>query len=156
VPQDNYGFADDSIALISTAMYREHVLPHHRRMCDTLGTTTTPRSVHLCGDATRHFVTLRDELNVRHFDTGFPVDFGRVRRNLGPDVRINGGPHVEFLRTATPGEVWSDVRRIMTSGVLEGGRFMLREGNNLAPHTPLENTEALYSAGLEFGDISAA
>jgi uroporphyrinogen-III decarboxylase len=43
------------------------------------------------------------------------------------------------------------VRRILQSGVLEGGRFLLREGNNLAPGTPLENTEAMYYAGREFG-----
>jgi hypothetical protein len=47
--------------------------------------------------------------------------------------------------------VYSDARRILESGILEGGMFILREGNNLAPETPLENTEALYQAGLDFG-----
>jgi uroporphyrinogen-III decarboxylase len=37
--------------------------------------------------------------------------------------------------------------------VLDGGKFILREGNNLAPHTPLENTEAMYYAGREFGQL---
>lgn len=36
---------------------------------------------------------------------------------------------------------------------MEGGQFVLREGNNLAPGTPLENTEALYHAGRQFGRI---
>jgi len=150
VPQDGFGFADDSIALISPAMYREHLLPYHRRLCEALA-TSAPRSIHLCGDATRHFRTLRDELNVKTFDTGFPVDFGAVRRELGPDVRIQGGPHVHFLMQATPAEIREEVRRILQSGVLDGGFFVLREGNNLAPGTPLENTEALYHAGREFG-----
>ena len=48
---------------------------------------------------------------------------------------------------ATPQQVRDEVRRILTGGVLAGGRFVLREGNNLAPHTPLANTEALYHAG---------
>ena len=153
VPQDGFGFADDSIALISTEMYREHVLPYHCRLCDALG-TPTPRSIHLCGDATRHFRTLRDELNVWTFDTGFPVDFADLRRELGPTVRLQGGPHVHFLMRATPEEVREEVRRILQSGVLEGGFFVLREGNNLAPGTPLENTEALYHAGREFGQLA--
>lgn len=151
----DFGFADDSIALISTPMYRAHVLPHHRRLCDTIGPAGT-RSIHLCGDATRHFLTIRDELNVWAFDTGFPVDFGALRRQLGPRVRINGGPHIELLRTATPAEVRLEVRRIMQSGILEGGLFLLREGNNLAPYTPLENIEAMYHAGKEFGDFQGA
>ena len=148
VPQENFGFADDSVALISTAMYREHILPHHRRLCDALG-TDGPRSIHLCGDSTRHFSTLRDELNIRSFDTGFPVDFGALRRELGPGVRIQGGPHVDFLMRATPEAVRAEVRRILGTGILEGGRFLLREGNNLAPYTPLENTEAMYHAACE-------
>ncbi|TSA30106.1 MAG: hypothetical protein D4R65_13930 [Verrucomicrobiaceae bacterium] len=157
VPQKDFGFADDSVALISTPMYREHVMPHHRRLCDALaGSSTTPRSIHLCGDSTRHFETLVEELNIKNFDTGFPVDFGAMRKKLGPEVRLQGGPHVEFLMRATPGEVRDEVRRIFKSGVLEGGRFLLREGNNLAPHTPLANTEAMYHAGCESALILSA
>jgi len=147
---DGGSFADDSIALISTAMYREHILPYHRRLAAALW-TDAPRTIHLCGDATHHFVTLRDELNVQSFDTGFPVDFGQLRGALGPEVQIQGGPAVEFLRTAEPAAVRAEVRRILTSGVLDGGRFILREGNNLAPGTPLANTEAMYHAAREFG-----
>lgn len=149
---ENFGFADDSMALISTAMYREHVLPHHRKLCDAMA-GPGPRGIHLCGDATRHFVTLRDELNIRSFDTGFPVNFGALRQDLGIDITIQGGPHVELLLTAPPDAVRAEVQRILSSGVLEGGRFVLREGNNLAPHTPFENTTAMYRAGREFGLI---
>lgn len=149
-PQDGFGIADDSIALISSRMYREHILPYHRRVYDTFG-TAVGRSIHLCGNATRHFLTLRDHLGIRSFDTGFPVDFGRLRQQLGPSVRILGGPHVELLRLGTPAQVRAEVRRILSSGVLEGGLFVLREGNNLAPGTPLENTEAMYRAGRKLG-----
>ena len=151
----DFGFADDSIALISTDMYRRHVLPHHRTLCDAIG-PASQRSIHLCGNATRHFLTIRDELNVWTFDTGFPVDFGTLRRQLGPKVRINGGPHVELLRTSNQAAIHAEVERIMQSGILEGGLFVLREGNNLAPYTPLENIEAMYKAGKEFRDFQGA
>lgn len=148
--QEKYGFADDSIALISTAMYREHVLPYHRQLLDALA-GPGPRFIHLCGDATRHFVTLQRELDIQTFDTGFPVNFGQLRKDLGPDASIFGGPHVELLRTATPDQVGMEAKRILSSGVLEGGLFVLREGNNLAPGTPVVNTQALYHAGRDFG-----
>ena len=154
VPQDYFGFADDSVALISTPQYVEHILPYHAKLCAALG-TAKGRSIHLCGDATRHFLTIRDQLGVESFDTGFPVDFGALRRTLGPQVKIQGGPHVELLLSATPAEVAQETRRILQSGVLEGGRFVLREGNNLAPLTPLENTEAMYRAGLRYGRFGA-
>jgi len=153
LPVPGFGFADDSIALISPAAYAQHVLPHHRRLCQALA-DSGPRSIHLCGDATRHFPLIRDELNVRCFDTGFPIDFAALRTALGPDVQIQGGPHIELLRTATPAQVRSEVRRILATGVARHGRFALREGNNLAPGTPLENIDALYAAGREFGRLS--
>jgi uroporphyrinogen-III decarboxylase len=47
--------------------------------------------------------------------------------------------------------VIKETRRILDSGVLEGGRFVLREGNNLAPHTPFENLEAMYQTARRVG-----
>jgi uroporphyrinogen-III decarboxylase len=144
------GLADDSVQLISTKTYREMVMPHHRRFYDTF-LPNKPRSIHLCGDATRHFRTMRDELNVRSFDTGFPVDFAWLRRELGPDVEILGGPPVSLLLHGTPEAVYERTKEILLSGIKEGGRFILREGNNLPPMTPEDNLAAMYKACLDYG-----
>ncbi len=141
--QQGFGWADDSVALLSVEQYREFVLPRHRRLVERFS-KGGPNSVHLCGDATRHFRTLRDELNVRSFDTGFPVEFGSLRRQLGPDVEVLGGPSVPLLLHGSPDELARETSRILRSGITEGGRFILREGNNLAPGTPLENLWAMY------------
>ena len=85
------------------------------------------------------------------FDTGFPIDYGRVRRELGPDVEISGGPHVALLRNGTPAECASRAKEILQSGIKEGGRFILQEGNNLPPCCPMANLQAVYEACLEFG-----
>lgn len=148
------GLADDSIALISTEMYREHVLPHHRRYMDALF-NDEPRGIHLCGNATRHFKCIAQELNVESFDTGFPVDFGSLRSELGPDIQILGGPHVQLLLSAIPQQVREETRRILSSGIMEGGRFILREGNNLAPGTPIDNLQAMYETCRQFGNYIA-
>jgi hypothetical protein len=144
------GIADDSIALIGHQMYLDHVLPHHKTYMGALF-TQHDRSIHLCGDATRHFKGLRDALNIQSFDTGFPIDFGQMRRELGGHVQISGGPHVELLLSASPDKVREETTRILSSGVMAGGRFVLREGNNLAPHTPFENTEAMYETCRAIG-----
>lgn len=148
--QANWGFADDAIALISTRDYAEHVFPYHKRLVEEFS-DGSPIGIHLCGDATRHFKFLKDNLNVRSFDTGFPVDFGKLRRELGPEVQIQGGPTIMLLKDGTPQEVRQDVKRICESGIMEGGKFVLREGNNMAPCTPVENVAAMYEAGKEYG-----
>lgn len=149
-----WNFADDSIELISTTMYRELILPFHKRLVAGLAEPGTPISIHLCGDVQRHLVFLRDNLNIRSFDTGFPIHLGQARRDLGPEIELLGGPDVPLLRYGTGEEARAETARILQSGVTDGGKFVLREGNNLAPGTPLENIWAMYETAKEFGRYS--
>ena len=141
---DGFGFADDSILLLSKRDYMEHVLPYHKRLAAELSNGLLTNSIHLCGDATRHFKMLRDQMNVYSFDTGFPVDHRALSQELGSDVAIYGGPHVELLRSGMESQVREEVRRILNAVDGLSKKFVLREGNNLAPCTPLRNIEAMY------------
>ncbi|MCF6176994.1 MAG: hypothetical protein L3J71_14640 [Victivallaceae bacterium] len=145
-----FNYADDSIALISPEQFKEFVLPYQKRLFDEFY-DGRGCSIHLCGDATHHFKFLADEFNVRSFDTGFPVDHGKLRQELGPDIQINGGPTIMLVKDGTPEQIGAEVKRICESGVLEGKRFILIAANNLAPCTPVENLKALYEAGKKYG-----
>jgi len=145
------GFADDSIQLISTKTYKEMVLPFHKQWY-ALWSEEGPHSMHLCGDATRHFPLIHEELHVNSFDTGFPVDFGWLRKTLGNDVEISGGPEVSILLNGTSDQVYERTRGILESGIMEGGRFVLRDANNLPPRCPEENLAAMYRCCLEHGN----
>ncbi len=150
-------FADDSIQLISLDTYAQWILPWHACYYDEMFTSTVSehtRSIHLCGDATRHFKLIRDRLGVAAFDTGFPVDHGKLRNELGPDVEISGGPHVSLLQSASPEACATEARRILESGVMTGGRFILQEANNLPPNVPFENLAAIYETCLSAGRYS--
>lgn len=149
-PRAQWGFADDAVALLSAEAYRDHVLPYHKRLVQEFG-GDGPNSMHLCGDVLRLLPIIRDELNVRSFDTGYPFDFARARAELGPDVEILGGPHVHLLRSGPPAEIEREVRRIMRSGIREGGKFILREANNVAPGTPVAHLAAMYEACKKYG-----
>ena len=148
------GIADDSIQLISTALYEDIVMPAHELWFSEMSTSTPAnrrRSIHLCGDATRHFPVISEKLGVSSFDTGFPVDHGALRRTLGPEVFISGGPPTGLLRHSTPELCYAETRHILQSGIMEGGKFSLREGNNLPPCVPIENLTAVYEACLTYG-----
>ncbi len=145
-----WGFADDAIQMLSIPTYLEHILPYHRRLTDEFG-ADGPNGIHLCGDTTHLFRTIRDELKVNSFDTGFPVDFGWLRKELGPDVTIKGGIPCSLLRYGSPDDIDAETERIMNTGVREGGKFMFSEGNNVAPYTPLANLEAMYLACKKYG-----
>lgn len=145
-----FGYADDSVALLSTDMVRERIVPHHRRLVEALSGGGQV-GIHLCGDATRHFPMLKEELDIKSFDTGFPVDFGALRKSLGKETEIAGGPSVPFLSSASPEATFEETRRVLESGIMDGGRFVLREGNNLAPEVSVANVRAMYDAVRRHG-----
>jgi hypothetical protein len=149
IVQETFSFADDSIELVSTDMYREHILPYHRRLVQTF-TAGYDNSIHLCGDASRHFKTIKDELNVLHFDTGFPIDHAAVRDELGPEVEILGGPRADLFLGETEA-LLKETKRILESDVRAGKKFVLREGNNLAPRSRPENIWQFYFHAREWG-----
>ena len=143
-PDDAFFIPDDSIALLSPEMYCEFVMPYHKKLVNALGNSALPTKTHLCGDATRHFKTMRDELNTFSFDTGFPIDHGAMVQILGPNVEILGGPPIYLLLNGTPDEVKLETERILFAVMKHTKRFILREGNNLPPCTPAANIAAMY------------
>jgi len=143
------GFADDSIELLSLEMYREFVLPYHKMLLSELA-GSGPHSIHLCGRVDRLMPTLKQELNLNVWDAGFPVNYGGMRAQLGPDMQIQTGPRVSLLLHGTPREVEDECRLILESGIAKG-RFLMREANNLSPCTPVENVAAMYEATRKYG-----
>lgn len=149
---DDYLTADDSVEMLSVEQYREFILPRHRALFDAL-CPAGRRGIHLCGNAQRLFPVIRDELNVTNFDTGFPVDFARFRAEMGPEVQLSGGPRAPLFVGEDPAPLLDETRRILASGILQGGRFILQEGNNLPPRACLDHCAAFYRLGRELGGI---
>ncbi|MEW6355084.1 MAG: uroporphyrinogen decarboxylase family protein [Planctomycetota bacterium] len=144
------GFSDDAIELISVAHFNEFVYPHHKRVLDALY-DGGPFCYHLCGRAQHQFRNLRDRLNVWAFDTGFPTDLGKARKELGPAVTLWGNIHVATLQYGTKDEITDAVRKILDSGVMHGGRFVFGDGNNVAERTPEENLNHCYEVVKDLG-----
>ena len=79
------------------------------------------------------------------------MDHGWLRKELGPEVQISGGPSVMLVKDGPISAIRNKVRDICKSGVMEGGKFILIAANNMAPCTPVEHVVALYDAAKQFG-----
>ena len=143
-------FADDSVELISTSMYQEFVLPYHKKLLQTFS-QGGPNGIHLCGRVQRHLKFLKDELNIMTFDLGFPTDMGKARADLGEDVTLIGNIAPHLLKLGPVESIRAQVKQLCESGVMQGGKFILHDGNNCAPNTPVQNFQAMYEAGREYG-----
>lgn len=145
-----FTFADDAITMISHDMYRKYVLPYHRRVIDAV-TGGEKCQVHLCGANMHHFGELVRELPIASLDTGFPVDHARLREMVGPEIELRTGPTVMLIQAGPVAAIEEEARRILTSGVTEGGKYIMIAANNLAPCTPVEHISALYDAVRRYG-----
>jgi len=152
-PRESWGFADDSIELISEKVYKEFVLPYHKRLVKTFS-SGGPNMIHLCGRASHHFLTIKEELNVMDFDTGYPTNLGEMRKVLGPEVTLRGNISPMLLLQGPVYRIEEEVIRLLRSGVMEGGKFILCDGNNVAPMTPVEHLKVMYDTGKRYGRYS--
>lgn len=140
--------ADDSIALLSPAQYREFVLPHHQRLQKEFR-GESKLMVHLCGRAKHQFKGLVEELHANSFETGFPTDLGEARKALGPEIELVGNLNPNLLKRGPESAIRKAVKDLADSGVARGGKFILRDGNNCAPGTPPSHFAAAYDAARE-------
>lgn len=147
-PQHGF-FADDAIQNLSVKTYQEKVLPYHKRLISEL-VGTGPHGIHLCGNAQRHFPLLMHELAIDTFDTGFPINFNTLRGEVGEGVEIQGGVRVADLLAGPPAAIREKTHAILNSGITRGGRFILKEANDLPPCVPFAHLEAMYAAAQEF------
>jgi len=148
-PYEGFGFADDSIQLLSPGLYRKFVLPLHKKIVETF--CNGRPGIHLCGSVRQHLEILRDELRIKYIDTGFPLNLEEARRILGPDVVIRGNLNIATLLEGSLERIKNETIKIITSKVIEGKRFIFGEGNNVAPKTPPENLRYAYEIVKQYG-----
>jgi uroporphyrinogen-III decarboxylase len=57
---------------------------------------------------------------------------------------LHGNLHPMVLRDGPVSLIRQKTAAILGSGVMEGGRYVFGEGNNVAPGTPVEHFQAAY------------
>jgi len=144
-------FADDCICLLSADDYIRFMLPLHKRIFSELTTGEGPYGIHLCGDVTRHLLTIRDELNVTFFDTGYPIKHGKLMQDFGPDIGVSGGVHAALLLNGSEDAVRNETRRILEEVKPHTRKFIMKEANAVCTRTPTENILAMYETVKKYG-----
>ncbi|MGQ9905032.1 MAG: uroporphyrinogen decarboxylase family protein [Anaerolineae bacterium] len=110
-----------------------------------------PNGIHLCRRVQRHLKLPQEELNIQTFDLGLPTDIGRAHEALGEGATLIGNIAPHLLKHGSEEAIRAAVRRLCESGAMRGGRFILHNGNNCAPETPIRRFAAMYEAGKVFG-----
>jgi hypothetical protein len=141
---------DDSLQLLSPALYKEFVLPCHELLFTSM--TTDGRGMHLCGYSSQHFETLNRKLGIKSIDgPGVFVDHGYYLRTFAPDFSFNAQTEHGVVTNGSPSEIETMIQGLLTTGAKVAGRFNIV--GFVERDTPLANVDICYQAGIRAGQI---
>jgi uroporphyrinogen decarboxylase len=129
---------DSWVGALSPRDYREFVLPHSKKIFDTLASTGVPR-IHF-GTGTATLLELMKEANTEVIGIDWRVPLDQAWNRLG-DVALQGNLDPALLMT-TPDVVAQEARIILAQANGKRGHIF-NLGHGILPNTPIENVARL-------------
>jgi uroporphyrinogen decarboxylase len=142
--------------MMSPAMYRRLVKPHHARMFATIRENTQAKIyLHSCGNVYRligDFIDVGVELlNPVQVSAGEMGDTARLKREFGDRLSFLGAIDTQrVMPFGTPEDVRAEVRRRIRD-LAPGGGYIAAAVHCLQPDVPLENVLAMCDEVLKAG-----
>ncbi|MGB7294766.1 MAG: uroporphyrinogen decarboxylase family protein [Candidatus Aminicenantales bacterium] len=92
-----------------------------------------------------------DDLDIDEYQGfGYEVDLERIAKIMGGKVVLLGNVNPMLIRSGTPAQVREATRRVIeTLAPLKG--FIVQDGNNIPPGSPIENINAMMEAAEMYG-----
>ncbi|BAS26564.1 uroporphyrinogen decarboxylase [Limnochorda pilosa] len=136
---------DSWVGALSPDDYREHVLPHSRRVLDGLRATGVP-VIHFAVQASGYLELIK-EAGGDVIGLDWRVDIGEARRRLGPDVAVQGNLDPMAL-LAPPPVIEAKVARLLERGGSLSGLpgHVVNLGHGVLPDTPVEHVITMVEA----------
>ena len=133
--------------LISPAKFMRLFAPKKKEFCDMVHSYGAKVVHHSCG-STRALIPQFIACGVDALQTiqrrAARMDPFELKAEFGRRIALHGAVDVQgFLQEASPGDVETEVHRLM-DGVGQGGGYVLGPSHNIQPDVPLENILALY------------
>ena len=148
--------ANQAGPMMSPAMYRRLIKPHHAKMFAAIRANTQAKIyLHSCGNVYRligDFIEMGvDLLNPVQVSAGEMGDTARLKREFGDRLSFLGGIDTQrVLPFGTPEDVRAEVRRRIRD-LAPGGGYIAAAVHCLQPDVPMENVLAMCDEVLKAG-----
>lgn len=144
-----YGLAEDSAQIMSAKMFAEFCVPYSNRMFERYG--PGGRAVHMCGDSIHLHRALIEDMKMTEFNIfGYLVPPRVAAANLGGNTLLWGNINPMLMLDGTPEQVKQAANECIREMGPCGG-YMLGDGANVCPGTPLATFQAVMDAAVEYG-----
>ena len=151
-PRDMFCLAEDTAQIMSPDMFRQFCVPYANELYDTFGKgLRNGRAMHMCGQSTHLHQVLVDDLRISSFEIfGYQVPPTVAAQNLGGRMYLWGNVNPMLMLNGTRDQVTQAAHAALAAMAPCGG-FLLGDGANVCPGTPLSNLAALTEASEQFG-----
>jgi uroporphyrinogen decarboxylase len=146
-PRD-FAWTDDLAVSLSAGTYREIVLPFEKKLRFHFDGRA---SFHMCGRSDHLLEIFAAELRIDEYQGfGYEVDLARIARVMGGRVVLVGNVNPMLILSGPPARVIQATRRVIEALAPLGG-FIVQDGNNIPPGSPVENINAMMEAAEMYG-----
>jgi uroporphyrinogen decarboxylase len=141
-------WTDDLAVGLSAESYRQLVLPEEKRLRFHFSGRA---SLHMCGRTDHLLEIFRDELSIDEFQGfGYQVDLEKVARIMGGRVILLGNVNPFVVHQGPPERIREATRTCLEKlAPLKG--YIVQDGANIPPGTPVENINAMMEAAVAYG-----
>jgi uroporphyrinogen decarboxylase len=142
------GMGCDGGEMFSLKHFAEFVLPYYNRVYEGF---PGHRGLHMCGKIDHLLSILRDEMKIKSLDGfGDPVNKKLLAEKFAGRVYMSGGVNIALLLHGTKEQIRGDCMNALQTLSSHGG-YILQDGNNVPPDTPLENIRILIECAESYG-----
>jgi len=147
-PRRGCGMGCDGGEMFSPKHFAEFVLPYYNRVYEEF---PGQRALHMCGNIDHLLDIIRDEMKINSLNGfGDMVDRKLLAEKFGGSVHMSGGVNIALLLHGTKEQIREDCMDALQTFAPYGG-YILQDGNNVPPGTPLENLNVLRECSEAFG-----
>jgi len=144
---------DDGTAQMSPDQIAQFMRAPHTRLAERIRSLGYAVQAHNCGRADHLLKFWKEEIRVdRYIGFSYLTDKKALNEIMGGKVFLMGGIDTVKLHDGTPQDVLEDCRRNLE--IFKDCRgFVMMDGHNVAPGTPVENLNAMAEAAARFGSF---
>lgn len=152
LPARDFAWTDDLAVNLSAQMYRDLVLPEEKRLRFHFDGWL---SLHMCGKTDHLLEIFRDDLAIHELQGfGYQVNLDRIAEVMGGRVVLIGNIDPMLIHSGTPEQV-REATRIAIEKLAPYRGYIVQDGNNIPPGSPLENINAMTEAAELYGRYHA-
>ncbi len=145
VPKD-FAWTDDFAVSLSEEQFREIVLPFEKRLRDNFDGYL---ALHMCGRSDHLLKIFRDDLRINELQGfGYQVDLDYISEVMCGKVVLVGNVNPMLIYSGIPEQIKLECKKVINKLAPHKG-FILQDGSNIPPGTPIENINAMMEAAIE-------